>query len=212
MADVVSLLDAKNHLRITPTDTSNDLALMGFIAAADDVIEAECGITMPKHFDETYDGGNFVLYLRNKPLLSVEQVQEGWGWLNYELDFQEVNTVPAGDMFAYSIDSSDAACISRRSAGNVSIPFVPGRKNIRVWYTAGRRSVPGSIRLAALELIAHWWQNSQLRAMAGSQIYQSYDSMNEDWTRASGITSINSGLPYRVIELLKRHRRLPIIG
>lgn len=212
MADVVSLLDAKNHLRIPPTDTSNDLALMGFIAAADDVIEAECGIVMPKHFDESYDGGGYVIYLRNKPVLSVENVEEGWGWINYELDYQQVNTVPAGDMFAYSIDSPDAGGISRRSAGNVSIPFVPGRKNIRVLYTAGRHSVPGSIRLASLELIAHWWQNSQLRAMAGSQVYQSYDSMNEDWTRASGVTSINSGLPYRVIELLKRHRRLPIIG
>ena len=212
MADVVSLLDAKNHLRIPPTDTSNDLALMGFIAASDDVIEAECGIIMPKHFDELHDGGSPVVYVRNRPILSVEQVQEGWGWLNYTLDYQQVNTVPAGDMFAYSIDSPAAGAISRRSAGNVSIPFVPGRKNIRVWYTAGRSSVPGSVRLAALELIAHWWQNSQLRAMAGSQLYQSYDQVNEDFTRASGVSSINSGLPYRVVELLKRHRRLPIIG
>lgn len=212
MADVVSLIDAKNHLRIPPTDTSNDLALMGFIAAADDVIEAECGIVMPKRFDESYDGGEYVIYLRNRPVLSVQQVQEGWGWINYDLDYQQVNTVPAGDMFAYSVDSPDAGGISRRSAGNVSIPFVPGRKNIRVWYTAGRHTVPGSVRLAALELIAHWWQNSQLRAMAGSQLYQSYDAVNEDFTRASGVSSINSGLPYRVIELLKRHRRLPIIG
>lgn len=217
MADVVTLTDVKKHLRIPMTDTSNDVALMGFIAAADDCIEAECGEVVPKHYNEYYDGGGYVIYLRHRPLLSIQQVEEGWGWWNYELDYQQVNTVPAGDLFAYSIDSIEAGGISRRSAGNVSIPFVPGRKNIRVWYTAGLPSIPGSIRLAALELIAHWWQNSQLRSMvqsgsSSSSPYMSYDQMNEDFTRSTGITGINSGLPYRVLELLKRHRRLPIIG
>lgn len=212
MADVVTLTDVKNHLRIPPTDTSNDVALMGFIAAADDVIEAECGEIMPKHFIETYDGGGYTIYLRHRPLLSIQNVEEGWGWFNYELDYQQVNTVPAGDLFAYSIDSEEAACISRRSAGNVSIPFVAGRKNIKVWYTAGRSTIPGSVRLASLELIAHWYQNSQLRAMAQSQQYTTFDAVNEDFTRSTGVTSINSGLPWRVLELLKRYRRLPIVG
>lgn len=212
MANIVTLSDTKIHLRIPPNDTSNDYSLLGFIAAADDCLSAECGDILPTHYDEIYDGGNYVIYLRHRPLLSVENVEEGWGWWNYELDFQQVNTVPAGSMFAYSIDSPEAGGISRRSAGNISIPFLPGRKNIRVIYTAGRPTIPGSVRLAELELIAHWWQNSQLRAMANSQIYTTYDQMNEDWTRATGVTSMNQGVPYRIIELLKRHRHLPIIG
>ncbi len=212
MADVVTLVNLKAYLRIPPTDVSNDMALLGFIAAADDVLEAECGVIMPKHYDEYYDGGNYVIYLRHKPVISVEGVEEGWGWWNWELDYQQSNTVPAGLMFAYSIDSPHAGGISRRSAGNVSIPFVPGRKNIRVWYTAGREVVPPSVQLAAMELIAHWWQNTQLRAMANSSTYTNYDQINQDWTRATGITSMNYGLPNRVIELLKRHRRIPIIG
>ena len=212
MANIVTLNDTKLHLRIPLNDITNDYALMGFIAAADDCLEAECGEILPKHHDQRYDGGKYMIYLRNRPVLSVENVEEGWGWWNYELDYQEVNTVPASSMFAYSIDAPEAGGISRRSAGNVSIPFLPGRKNIRVMYTSGRSTIPASVRLAELELIAHWWQNSQLRAMANNQVYTNYDQMNEDWTRATGVTSMNMGVPYRILELLKRYRHLPIIG
>lgn len=209
---VVTLQDVKAHLRMPPADTTDDMALVGFIAAVNDVISTECDDILPAHYDEYYDGGGYWIYLRHRPVLSVENVEEGWGWLNYELDYQQVNTVPAGSVYAYSLDAPEIGGITRRSAGNVQIPFVQGTKNIRVQYTAGRRSIPPSIRLAALEMIAHWYQNSQLRAMANSQAYGNYDSLNEDWTRATGITSINAGLPFRVIELLKRHRRVPVIG
>jgi hypothetical protein len=210
--DVVTLQEVKAHLRMSQTDTTDDMALVGFISAVNDVIQTECDDVLPKHFDEYYDGGSPWIYLRHKPILSVEGVEEGWGWYNYELDFQQSNTVPAGSMFAYSIDSAEAGSVSRRSAGNVLIPFVPGVKNIHVWYTAGRHEIPGSLRLAALEIVAHWYQNGQLRSMANSAGYSSFDAMNTDWTRATGITSVNAGLPYRVLELLKRYRRVPIIG
>jgi hypothetical protein len=167
---------------------------------------------VPTSYEEYYDGGGNYIYLRHKPILSVENIEEGWGWWDYELDYQQVNTVPAGSMFAFSIDSPEAGGISRRSAGNVCIPFVPGVKNIKVNYTAGLPAVPPSVRLAALEIIAHWWSNSQMRAMANTNAYQSFDQMNEEFTRTTGTISINSGLPYRVLELLKKHRHLPIIG
>ena len=209
---VVTLQDVKAHLRYNPTDTTDDLALTGFIYAVNDVIEAECGVVVPTSYEELYDGGGHYIFLRHRPILTVENVEEGWGWINYELDYQQVNTQPAGNMFAYSVDSPESGGISRRSAGNVMIPFVQGTKNIKVNYTAGLPYVPWSVRLAALEIIAHWWQNSQMRAMANSSSYSSFDSMNEDFTRATGITSINTGLPYRVLELLKKTRKLPIIG
>ncbi len=212
ITDVVTLQDVKAHLRINMADTTDDMALMGFIAAVDDVISTECDDVLPHHYEEYHDGGGYWVYLRHRPVLSIENVEEGWGWLNYELDYQQVNTVPAGDMYAYSLDAPEIGGITRRSAGNVQIPFVHGTKNIHVWYTAGRQTIPASIRLAALEMIAHWYQNGQLRSMAGSTSYSSYDEMNTDWTRATGVTSINSGLPFRVLELLKRYRRIPIIG
>jgi hypothetical protein len=213
MADLVTLIDAKQHLRIPPTNSNEDYALQGFIYAAEDVIRAECGDVMPKHYDESYDGGNTVIYLRHRPILSVENVEEGWGWYNYELDYQQVNTQPAGSIFAFSIDAPEAGAISRRSAGNVVIPFVPGVKNIRVLYTAGRSQIPGSVRLACLELIAHWFQSSQLRATANNSGATAYDAVEgERFSRGADFAGLNYGVPFRVLELLKPYRRLPIIG
>lgn len=213
MADLVTLIDVKTHLRIPPTQSGEDAALMGFIFAAEDVIRAECGDIVPRHYDESYDGGNSTIYLRHRPVLSVENVEEGWGYFNYELDYQQVNTVPAASMFAYSIDSPEAGAVTRRSAGNVVIPFVPGIKNIRVIYTAGRQTVPGAIRLATLELVAHWFQSSQLRATATNSGEQAYDAVEgERYSRNYDIAGMNYGVPFRILELLKPFRRLPVIG
>lgn len=215
MADVVTLADVRTHLRYPATSTADDVALQGFIAAADDVIKAECGDVVPTTYDEYYNGGDYVIYLRHRPVLEVVNVEEGWGYYNWELDYQQVNTVPAGAMFAYSIDSHQVGAVSRRSAGNVQIPFVPGQKNIRIQYVAGRNPIPGAIRLAALELIAHWWQSSQLRTTASSAGFTAYDATEgQQFTRDndSGLVNINVGVPFRVLELLKPHRRPPIIG
>jgi hypothetical protein len=86
-----------------------------------------------------------------------------------------------------------------------------GEDNIRVTYTAGRAVTPPVIYLAVLELINHWWQNSQQRNIGvnGGQ----YDSVGEtEFTRATGLTSINQGVPYRILELIKPYRRFPVIG
>lgn len=213
MTDIVSLSDVKTHLRYPVTDTDDDTALAGFISAADEVIKREVGHVIPEQYDENYDGGDVSIYLQNVPVLSVESVQEGWGWINYELDQVQVNTIPALSMFAYSVDIPLTGKISRRSAGNVSIPFIPGEGNIHVVYTVGRGEIPGNVRLAALELIAHWWQNSQQREGTGSAPGEyGYDATNVDFTRTTGMSAVNQGVPYRILELLKPHRRQPIIG
>ena len=204
----MTLADVKSHLRYPQTYTTDDLALNGFIQAANDIIRQECGDVVPTKYDETYDGGDLVVYLRHRPVLSIDNVEEGWGWFNFELDYQQVNTVPAGSVYAYSIDSPESGGLSRRSAGNVNIPFVWGVKNIRIIYTAGRATVPGAIRLAALELIAHWWQGSQLRSTANNAGFQAFDTVEgERYTRAPDEININAGVPYRVLELLKPYRQ-----
>jgi hypothetical protein len=212
VADIVSLQDVKTHLRYTPTDTVDDVALQGFIHAANDVVQTECGDILPATYDENHDGGSYVIYLRHTPVLSIDNVEEGWGWWNWELDYQQVNTVPAGALYAYSLDMPTIGAISRRSAGNVQIPFVPGTKNIRVQYTAGRDTVPGAVRLFALELIAYWWRISQQRAMQTAASTTQYQQVNEDFTRSQGITSINLGIPAGLLEVLKPYRHTPYIG
>lgn len=215
MPDIVSLADVRAHLRYPATNTADDIAIQGFIAAADDVIRAECGEVVPRRCDEYHDGGNYVLYLRHRPVLEVVNVEEGWGWWNWELDYQQVNSVPAGALFAYSVDSPEIGAVSRRSAGNVPIPFVPGMKNIRVTYMAGRPMVPGAIRLAALELIAHWWQQSQQRSTVSSAGFTAYDAVEgERATRETetGMINMNVGVPFRILEMLRPYRHIPFMG
>jgi hypothetical protein len=90
---------------------------------------------------------------------------------------------------------------------------VPGEANIHVVYTAGRIEIPEIIQLAELELIAHWYRNALQRAGASSSAY-SYDSVNEDFPHSGNdiYTSINQGVPYRILEMIKAYRRGPIIG
>jgi hypothetical protein len=207
---IVGLDDVLAHLRYPANNTADDAALQGFINAATDVLRNECGQTIPQEYDEYYDGGDYALNTRNAPILSVINVQEGWGFTNYDLTYVQVNSPVATSMFAYSIDDLSIGLISRRSGGNVNIPFMMGSANIRVTYVAGRSTVPGAIRLAALELIAHWWQGSQMRATQ----YQSegYDATDVDFSRTLGGTEFNSGIPYRVLELIRPYRHMPFIG
>lgn len=214
MATIISLSDLRSYLRMPTTFTMDDAILTNIlIPAVGDVIDRETGINVPKQYDEYYDGGDANIYLRNIPLLSVQLVEEGWGWINYTLDQVEVNSQPAGSMFAYSIDSQESAQISRRSAGNVLVPFVNGSSNIHVTYTAGRQNIPETIYLAALDLCAHWYQNSLQRSM-GTGTAAGYDYVNQDFPRSGSdiYTSINQGVPYRILEMLKPYRREPFIG
>jgi len=200
-------------LRYPANDTQDDAAIQLHIEAADDVMRKECGDHVPHEYLETYDGGDNAIYLNHKPVLSVELVEEGWGWANYDLDYVQVNTPGSVSMFAYSIDSSQTGMITRRTAGNINIAFFPGIANIKVLYTAGRDPIPPVIKLASLELIAHWWQNSQQRAnMVATS--SSFDAVNQDFPRSGATiyTPINQGVPYRILEMLKPFRSEPIIG
>lgn len=217
MGNIVSLTDVRTHLLFpNPTQPSQfDGTLQKFINAADAVIKFECGDILPGTHSEYYDGGDYTIYLRHTPIVTVQNVEEGWGFLNWELDYVQVNSPPPYSLFAYSIDSFENGEISRRSAGNVNIPFRPGDSNIFIQYVAGMESIPGNVTLAELELIAHWFQNSQLRSAVQGGANVSYDATGgANYTRdtESGIQNINIGVPVRILELLKPNRHRPIIA
>lgn len=214
MTNIVTLDEVKNHLRYPISATQDDAALQFHIEAADDVLRKECGEILPQVYDETYDGGSTTLYTIHTPLLSVESIQEGWGYQNFVLDYVQANTVgTSGSLYAYSIDNAETGQITRRTAGNTVTRFVAGTGNIRITYTAGRQPVPALIRLAELELVAFWWQNSQERASQQSQQY-GFGAIDQEIPRSGGAqyTSINQGIPWRIIEMIKAYRAGPIIG
>lgn len=208
----------KAHLRYpNPTSaSSDDAALQGFIDAADACIQFECGDILPTLHSERHDGGGFKIFLRHPPVLEIKNIEEGWGWINYELDYQDANTAPSDTtMFGYSIDNAETGDVARRSVASVPIPFIPGEHNIFVQYVSGYAQPPANILLAVKELVAHWWQNSQLRAVALAGTNVSYDAVQGAvYTRdtETGVQNLNIGVPYRILELIKANRRMPIIA
>ena len=214
---IVDLQSVRQHLRMPDNYTADDDMLQTwFIPAAQEALEAETDYTVPTQFDEYYDGGDFSIWLRAKPVLSVELVEEGWGWINFDLAQIQVNTVNqsnADPIYAYSIDQPESGMITRRYGASVPAPFMAGEGNIHVVYTAGREDVPAVIGLAAMELIAHWYQNAMQRAGAQSTA-AGYDAVNQDFPHSGNdiTTTINQGVPYRILEMIKKHRRDPVIG
>lgn len=217
---VVTLTDVKTHLRYpNPTATSaDDNALLKFIAAADEVISYECDQILPKTYSERHNGGRMSIFLRKVPVIEVQNVEESWGWINYELDYQDPGSPSPTSMFAYSLDHPETGEITRRSVANVPRPFQPGEDNIFVQYVAGYEIAPGNVVLAELELIAHWWQASQLRAGntgAGAPGAAAYDAtLGQQYSRdtESGTQNINIGVPFRILELIKKTRHMPFIA
>lgn len=183
------------------------------MAAAQKVIEKELGhIVSKKIHAERHDGGKCEVWLRELPVLYVENVEEGWGYYDQELDDQQVNSIPALSIWAYSLDMPVEGLLTRRSAGNVMIPFVRGRNNVRVDYVAGRIEMPDNAVLAFCELVAHWYRTSQQRASNQPSTAFNVNQVNADFTRSTGTSSINLGVPTEIIALLSRDRRRPVIG
>lgn len=209
---MATLAEVKSYLQIPTGDTTYDSIITTiFMPAAQKVCERELGIIVPRTIlAERHSGGTPLLMLRVLPVLYIINVEEGWGFYNWELTEQPVNSQPPVSIYAYSLDRPAEGMLTRRGPGNVSYPFVWGYDNIRVDYVAGRSAVPADGLLAYMELIGVWFRQSQLRTT--NQALAGFDAMNEDFTRTSAISSVNMGVPYYVLELLKSERRRPIIS
>ena len=218
ITEIASLATVKQYMRIPsiPTPGPDDPTIQMLMDAAQKVIERELGHIVAKTVTaERHDGGKPEIWLRQIPVLYVSNVQEGWGYYDWDLDDQEVNQVPASSIWAYSLDMPTEGLITRRGPGNVLLPFAGGRNNIRVDYVAGRTEVPANAVLAFCELVSIWYRQSQLRMggnAAGAPGGLAYNALNQDFDAHADESSINLGVPESIIEMLKPDRRRPIIG
>lgn len=213
---IASLSQVKTYLRMPnpASPSADDATLTMFMNAAQTVIERELGHIVKKTIRaERHSGGGCQIWARELPVLYVINVEEGWGYYDWNLDDQEVNTITALSIWAYSLDNASEGEITRRSAGNVMVPYVWGHNNIRVDYVVGRAEMPANAVLAFCELVAHWYRFTQQRTTNSTGVgFQPSALVNADFTRSTGITSINMGVPTEILEMLKSDRRRPIIG
>lgn len=215
ITELASLATVKQYLRIPNPDQANDddATIQILMDASLRAIEHEMGAIVARPIRaERHDGGRCEVWLRTFPVLYIENVQEGWGYYNWDLDDQEVNSIPALSIWAYSLDMPGEGLVTRRGPGNVLYPFVHGRNNIRVDYVAGRTEVPPNAILAFSELVSIWYRQSQLRMTPGTSGIGQFNALNADFNRGQGVETINLGVPDSIIEMLKPDRRRPVIG
>ncbi|MGZ4663718.1 MAG: hypothetical protein ACXV5Q_01360 [Frankiaceae bacterium] len=171
---LVSLSEARTHLSIPSSDTSNDAKLQGFIDACTSAVEDITGPILPRSIvGEVHDGGSPLLTLRFAPVISIQSVTEYVGVTAYALTSQPQGSTTG--FYGYDlVDTNGGVLVRRDSTGN-PIAFQGGRYGVTVSYTAGYSIVPNAVRLGALMLIQHWWDSTQQGFGAGGGAFSPDD-------------------------------------
>lgn len=136
---LLSLADAKTHLRIPVASTANDDELREFLEAATEVIEQRVGPVARRTVTAQVWGGWYSIYLPLTQILDVTAitlVSDG----SSPMDLADLNI------------NSHYGTLTRKS----SAPFPDGLLNVT--YTVGRVSVPANVTNAAKLIVAHLWK------------------------------------------------------
>lgn len=176
---LISLQDAKDHLNIPSTDTTQDTEIQGMIDAIRENIEsATHGPIVTRSVTERVEADNYgtVLMVSKRPLVSVVSIT----------DTQTGTLISSGDV---ELDTQ-AGIIRRR----LSLPFL-GLSNIyTVVYLSGWGSVvPASINLAGKIILTHLWETQR-----GPTAQPSLGGME-----TTMIPGMGFAIPNRAAELLK---------
>lgn len=156
MTDLITLAQARASLRVPASQTVDDADLTDLITSATAIMEDLCGPIISRPGDDWLDGGGCTVRLLQAPILSVTTVTESYG-AGYTRTLTAQPLDGTGfDSFGYTVDLVDGI-LTRRVSG-IATPFVNGRRNIHVTYTAGRSSVPNNIQRATRRLVRWLWQ------------------------------------------------------
>lgn len=196
MADLCTLAQAKAALDIPTDSTVDDAEISQWISAVTPIIEGIVGPVAARSVTESHDGGQQTIVLRQLPATEVASVTEYVGFIRYDL---LVVTTP-DQATAYSASFDQQAGTLTRRYGIGSSLFAEGVDNVWVTYTAGYADIPPNVVAAAIELVRHNYEATQV---AGST-FGSGDTDGSYPALGSGFA-----VPNRVIELLQPNQRLP---
>lgn len=154
---LLSLPDMKDHLNIQASNRANDQKLIRWVMAATSVIEHYTGPLVPKTYDEWYDGGQYEIRFRHRPVLTLVAASMYLGPVEYAM--AQVTEPQDGSIFSVMVDG--ARRLVRRGPGGSQLPFPGGLQSVHIVYTAGYTTVPENIRQGALEMLRENWVSSQ---------------------------------------------------
>lgn len=204
---IVDLEEVKEHLNIPATDRQHDVKLLRFLYGLVPVIEDITGPVLPKVYNEWYDGGQYHISFRHRPVCQLMAASFYIGPIEYQAAI--VGNPAAGSIYSVMMDpdaSVGGRRLVRRGPGGGMIPFPNSLQSVHVIYQAGRSPVPYNITLAALELIKLNYQPSQqgnLREFGGGM------DTDDEMTPA---IPMGFFVPGRVREMLSGSRRHPSIA
>lgn len=149
---IISLAEAKQALNLTDDDTYDDDELRTYVAAASVVVGMLDRSYVAESKTWKTSGGRASVVLPDSPIVSVTSIETSDGV-----------TLPAT---AYAVDE-DAGIIDYLT-GCFPVPYaVPRANDIEVTYVVGDSVVPANVRLAARELVRHWFQRGQYSPRPG---------------------------------------------
>lgn len=186
-----------------PTDasTSKDPQLQRVMDMACEWVQNEINRPIAATtFTELHDGwaGAYIM-LNHYPVLEVVSVTE-WQSSGGSLSLSESTIANPVDGYQLNYLSGQ---IMRAMAGYAwPRPFFPGSRNISVTYVAGYNPVPPALWMATVELVKHWWTNTQ-QASRMTMKPNEFDPAQEQ-------PGLWQGVPYRIIDLIAPYRRIVV--
>lgn len=194
--DVLTLNEAKAVVNLTTSDTSQDTELALYVTAVSRQLDRLVGPVVTRSVTEYYDGGNWRIFLRSRPVAGIADVTEVRSLTPTVLTV-ETTATQTGD--AYLADYTSGLIIRRESGSDAC--FASGRQNIVVQYTCGRTttsSVDPLYKEAASIMLANLWRHEQ---GGGTETFG-----------AVSVASIPSfALPHAVVDLLADEIQAPEI-
>lgn len=144
--DLLSLIEGREAIGLSDTDTNQDARLPSFITAVSRRLDGLCGPIVQRTVTaELCDGGGWTIDLANSPIVSVTSVTEYAGTASTVLTRETVGTTPSN---AYLLkpwrNGLFKGRLYRRSGGTFA-RFPIGDQNVSVTYVAGRYADTASV-------------------------------------------------------------------
>ena len=172
---VISLADARKHLRIPANQTSDDAEIQAFLRAITRICERYVGAIARTSYTQVFDGGSPRVMVDHRPVLSVTSVTE-------------FGTVLSASDYRVIADSG----VIVRMAGEFEMPFLWGSGSVVVVYVVGATVTQPNVIQASKIILQHMWETQ--RSASGGR-----PPLGDEPVDTSGTTYV---VPYRAQELL----------
>lgn len=209
LASFIDLAEAKDWMQFSSPSAPSPRD-----AALQRVIDMACWLVQryinrpasPQTFTERHDGwsGEYIM-VRYTPFLSLNYCNE---WQSSGGMVSLAESTPEAPVDGIQIDYVTGRIMRTFAGYSWPRPFFPGSRNIEISYVAGYNPTPPDLWMATMELVAHWWRNTQQAAAKGFGGAIGGERANDPEQEAAGLWQ---GLPYRVTSILDVYR-LPGIG